>query len=119
MPNIEFVNLSLNFLQTPIKSPPVHRMNNLRSLVLNNTKLNWHSVEVLLKILPLLEELHLSLNDYTNVLLDTVESEKIKKHNNLNHQDQEMIDQSRDECNYCDTELQKYKKTEGNVNHDF
>lgn len=47
-------------------------MTNLRSLVLNNTKLNWFAVEELLKFLPSLEELHLSLNEYTHVLLDTV-----------------------------------------------
>lgn len=71
MPRIEFVNLSLNRLQMPITSPPKMRIENLRSLVLNNTKLNWFSVEELLKLLPSLEELHLSLNEYTKVLLDT------------------------------------------------
>lgn len=75
MPRIEFVNLSLNRLQTPILAPPTCRMDTLRSLVLNNTKLNWYSVEELLKLLPSLEELHLSLNEYTHVLLDTVECE--------------------------------------------
>lgn len=75
MPRIEFVNLSLNRLQTPILEAPSCRMINLRSLVLNNTKLNWLSVEELLKLLPSLEELHLSLNEYTNVLLDTVDDD--------------------------------------------
>lgn len=75
MPRIEFVNLSLNRLQTPILEPPPCRMTNLRSLVLNNTKLNWSSVEELLKLLPSLEELHLSLNEYTHVLLDTVDDD--------------------------------------------
>ena len=43
--------------------------------MLNNTKLNWFSVEELLKLLPSLEELHLSLNEYTHVLLDTIEED--------------------------------------------
>lgn len=75
MPRIEFVNLSLNRLQTPLIEPPRCTMTNLRSLVLNNTKLNWGSVEELLKLLPSLEELHLSLNEYTHVLLDTIEDD--------------------------------------------
>jgi tubulin-specific chaperone cofactor E-like protein len=76
MPRIEFVNLSLNRLETPLIEPPPCPMTNLRSLVLNNTKLNWFSVEELLKLLPSLEELHLSLNEYTHVLLDTVEDDE-------------------------------------------
>jgi tubulin-specific chaperone cofactor E-like protein len=75
MPRIEFVNLSLNRLETPLVEPPPCPMTNLRSLVLNNTKLNWYSVEELLKLLPSLEELHLSLNEYTHVLLDTIEDD--------------------------------------------
>lgn len=85
MPRIEFVNLSLNCLQMPIISPPKMRIENLRSLVLNNTKLNWYSVEELLKLLPSLEELHLSLNEYTHVLLDTIEEDEDRvAHNNNN-----------------------------------
>lgn len=73
MPRVEFVNLSLNRLEGPIiQPPPPSSMNTLRSLVLNNTKLEWHSVETLLNLLPSLEELHLSLNEYTHVLLDTL-----------------------------------------------
>lgn len=73
MPNVTFVNLSKNRLcelPTPIvePAPPV---GSLRSLVLNNTKLDWYSVENLLSLLPALEELHLSLNEYTHVLIDT------------------------------------------------
>lgn len=75
MPHIEFVNLSLNRLQTPILEPPPCPMTNLRSLVLNNTKLNWFTVEELLRLLPSLNELHLSLNEYTEVLLDTIEED--------------------------------------------
>lgn len=72
MPRVEFVNLSLNRLEEPIIQPPPCRMDTLRSLVLNNTKLDWYSVDELLNLLPSLEELHLSLNEYTHVLLDTL-----------------------------------------------
>lgn len=71
MPRVEFVNLSLNRLGGPIEIPQPWKMDRLRSLVLNNTKLEWYGVETLLQLLPVLEELHLSLNDYTHVLLDT------------------------------------------------
>ena len=75
MPRVEFVNLSLNQLVGPIEAPPVCRMDRLRSLVLNNTKLDWYAVESLLNLLPVLEELHLSLNEYTEVLIDTIEDD--------------------------------------------
>lgn len=71
MPRVEFVNLSLNRLSGPVEPPIELGMNKLRSLVLNNTRLEWESVESLLNFLPALEELHLSLNDYTSVLIDT------------------------------------------------
>lgn len=71
MPRVEFVNLSLNRLMGPVSAPLNHGMSKLRSLVLNNTRLEWESVESLLSLLPVLEELHLSLNDYHNVLIDT------------------------------------------------
>lgn len=80
-------------------------MTNLRSLVLNNTKLNWFSVEELLRSLPSLEELHLSLNEYTNVLLDTVEDED---HGN-NSKSSSM---SSDDCN-CDDETPSSLGSEG------
>lgn len=112
MPRIEFVNLSLNRLQMPITSPPKMRIENLRSLVLNNTKLNWFSVEELLKLLPSLEELHLSLNEYTNVLLDTVNAEDHgnNNNNNTNSTCDPSTMMSTDEC--CDDE--EINCTEGN-----
>lgn len=77
LPKIEFVNLSLNRLIGPIEQPPLNYggMNKIRSLVLNNTHLNWESVESLIRMLPVLEELHLSLNDYSNVLIDTLDDD--------------------------------------------
>lgn len=107
MPRIEFVNLSLNRLQTPILSPPSCTISNLRSLVLNNTKLNWYSVEELLKMLPSLEELHLSLNEYTHVLLDTIDEENGT--NNSNNCDQ----MTTDECICDDEETQSLGSLEG------
>uniref|UniRef100_A0A182NZN6 Ubiquitin-like domain-containing protein n=1 Tax=Anopheles epiroticus TaxID=199890 RepID=A0A182NZN6_9DIPT len=82
MPRVEFVNLSLNHLTGPIQKPPVTKMDHLRNLVLNNTKLEWCSVEKLLRLLPALEELHLSLNEYTHVLIDTIEA--TQKANSVN-----------------------------------
>lgn len=77
MPHVEFVNLSLNQLgeapPPPVEPPVPLQLSSLRSLVLNNTKLDWYSVENLLSLLPVLEELHLSLNEYTHVLIDTEE----------------------------------------------
>lgn len=110
MPRIEFVNLSLNRLMTPIMEPPPCRMNNLRSLVLNNTKLNWYSVEELLKLLPSLEELHLSLNEYTHVLLDTVDDDD-QGNNNNNCKSSPM---PTDDCN-CDDETPSSLGSEGEM----
>lgn len=75
MPRVEFVNLSLNRLSGPVQRPPQLDcgMSRIRSLVLNNTRLDWESVETIINLLPVLEELHLSLNDYRNVLIDTVD----------------------------------------------
>lgn len=75
MPRVEFVNLSLNRLSGPVKPPVDFRLTNLRSLVLNNTRLDWESVEMLINCLKTLEELHLSLNDYHNVLIDTLDDD--------------------------------------------
>lgn len=73
MPRVEFVNLSLNRLCGPVERPPEYGMSRIRSLVLNNTRLDWESVETIINLMPVLEELHLSLNDYRNVLIDTLD----------------------------------------------
>ncbi|XP_055380320.1 tubulin-specific chaperone cofactor E-like protein [Condylostylus longicornis] len=76
MPRIEFVNLSKNLLNGPVIAPPQTTcLKQLKSLVLNNTRLDWESVESLLKYVPALQELHLSLNDYRNVLIDTIDDD--------------------------------------------
>lgn len=76
MPRVEFVNLSLNRLCGPVEPPNVlgkTGMGHIKNLVLNNTRLDWDSVETVIKLLPALEELHLSLNEYRNVLIDTID----------------------------------------------
>lgn len=75
MPRVEFLNLSLNRLLGPVEPPLECGMSRLRSLVLNNTRLDWESVDSLISRLPSLEELHLSLNDYRNVLIDTLDDD--------------------------------------------
>lgn len=75
MPRVEFVNLSLNRLSGPVELPLECGMSRLRNLVLNNTRLDWESVDNLISRLPSLEELHLSLNDYRNVLIDTLDDD--------------------------------------------
>lgn len=75
MPRVEFVNLSLNRLSGPVELPLDCALTRLRSLVLNNTRLDWDGVETLIKCSPSLEELHLSLNDYRNVLIDTLDDD--------------------------------------------
>jgi len=44
--------------------------------VLNGTYLDWACVDTLLKHLPVLQELHLSLNNYRQVLIDAEEAEQ-------------------------------------------
>ncbi|EDV58143.1 tubulin-specific chaperone cofactor E-like protein [Drosophila erecta] len=76
MPRIEFLNLSKNQLASPIGSLPTAPTINLKSLVLNGTYLDWACVDALLKNLPVLQELHLSLNNYRQVLIDAEEAEQ-------------------------------------------
>lgn len=83
MPRVEFVNLSLNLLSGPVEPPPDFGLTRLRSLVLNNTRLDWESVEALINSLDTLEELHLSLNDYHNVLIDTLDDDVFHEMNDF------------------------------------
>lgn len=55
MPRVEFVNLSFNRLLGPVEPPMECPMNKLKSLVLNNTRLDWESVDSLLNLLPSLQ----------------------------------------------------------------
>lgn len=72
MPQIEFVNLSCNRLCGPVRPPKDCTMNRLCNLVLNQTCLDWNSIHALINFLPALVELHLSLNEYDKVLIDTI-----------------------------------------------
>ncbi|EDW08900.1 tubulin-specific chaperone cofactor E-like protein [Drosophila mojavensis] len=70
MPRIEFLNLSKNQLMNVPSALQAAPTINLKNLVLNGTYLDWMCVDALLQNLPVLQELHLSLNNYTSVLLD-------------------------------------------------
>lgn len=72
MPQVKFVNLSFNRLSEQLNALNEHAANNscwssLRNLVLNSTRIDWNSVQMLLNLLPALEELHLSLNEYAHI----------------------------------------------------
>ncbi|XP_063223311.1 tubulin-specific chaperone cofactor E-like protein [Bacillus rossius redtenbacheri] len=71
MPRLKFVNLSFNNLHSEILTTSTQNIFPfLRNLVLNGTLIEWKSVRTLLRLLPSLEELHLSLNAYSYVDLD-------------------------------------------------
>ncbi|KAH8370711.1 hypothetical protein KR093_004745 [Drosophila rubida] len=76
MPRIEFLNLSKNQLMSPASALQAAPTINLKSLVLNGTYLDWMCVDALLQSLPVLQELHLSLNNYRAVLLDAAHAEE-------------------------------------------
>ena len=111
MPRIEFLNLSKNTLSQPLSKLTIPPITNLKGIVLNGTYLNWDSIDVLLENLPVLEELHLSLNDYEEVLLDTNDFLPTQQesacccHLNGKNCDQ---DDSKNCC--CTSNAKKYKK---------
>ncbi|XP_058466734.1 tubulin-specific chaperone cofactor E-like protein [Malaya genurostris] len=110
MPRVEFVNLSLNRLNSPIENPHPCKMDRLRSLVLNNTKLEWYGVDILLQLLPVLEELHLSLNEYTHVLIDTIVEDQERNNGTVNTESYDPFAQKR-----SDPENSLYKWTEAHL----
>lgn len=66
MPNLNFLNLSHNSMKN--SSPEdMSRAENIRSLVLNHTYAPWSVVNCFLEAMPNIQELHLSLNDYSSV----------------------------------------------------
>ncbi|XP_050677473.1 tubulin-specific chaperone cofactor E-like protein [Leptidea sinapis] len=77
-PRVRFLNLSFNRLSAQIQAAQsLHpRLDYLSNLVLNSTYVGWPSVCGLLKTLPALEELHLSLNEYTYIDLSGDETKK-------------------------------------------
>lgn len=68
-PRVRFLNLSFNRLSEQIQAALSlqPRWDSLSNLVLNSTYVGWPSVYSLLKALPALDELHLSLNEYAHV----------------------------------------------------
>ncbi|CAH0686311.1 unnamed protein product [Spodoptera exigua] len=68
-PRVRFLNLSFNRLSAQIQAAQTlqPRWDSLSHLILNSTYVGWPSVHALLKALPALEELHLSLNEYSYV----------------------------------------------------
>lgn len=70
-PRVRFLNLSFNRLSAQIQAAQSlnPRWDSLTNLVLNSTYVGWPSVFALLKALPTLDELHMSLNEYSYVNL--------------------------------------------------
>lgn len=68
-PRVRFLNLSFNRLSAQIQAAQAlqPKWDSLSHLVLNSTYVGWPSILGLLKSLPALEELHLSLNEYSYV----------------------------------------------------
>ncbi|XP_072049675.1 tubulin-specific chaperone cofactor E-like protein isoform X4 [Amphiura filiformis] len=69
IPHLEFLNLSSNPLncKMDLHPRPTTQFTSLKRLALNNTKVPWETTYDLLDIMPGVEELHLSLNDYRNI----------------------------------------------------
>lgn len=70
-PRVRFLNLSFNRLSAQIQAAQAlrPRLDSLSNLVLNSTYVAWPSIHALVKALPTLDELHLSLNEYSYVNL--------------------------------------------------
>ncbi|XP_013411903.1 tubulin-specific chaperone cofactor E-like protein isoform X1 [Lingula anatina] len=85
MPKIESINFSCNPLMAEIDDEVGNQsFPNIKRLILNKTGAAWSTVEVLLKIMPSVEELHLSLNDYTEVDLKEKYPNVVNLHFNAN-----------------------------------
>lgn len=67
IPNLDFVNLSMNPLQAPLDCSLAQSFCRVRRLVLINTHISWSTVHTLTRSAPLLEELFLCLNDLSSV----------------------------------------------------
>ena len=71
MPSLRFINLSENDLsKCNIENIEKHKLDNIKSLVLNNTRIPWRGVQALLDSMPAIDDLHLSLNNYCSVELN-------------------------------------------------
>lgn len=99
MPRIEFLNLSKNQLMSPASALQAAPTVNLKNLVLNGTYLDWMCVDALLQNLPVLQELHLSLNNYRAVLLDAAEDKG--KEAQVQGEQQLKEHTESENCNHC------------------
>lgn len=71
MPSLRFINLSENDLSNcSIDNIEKQKLENIKSLVLNNTRIPWRAVQTLLDSMPAVDDLHLSLNNYSSVELN-------------------------------------------------
>jgi Leucine-rich repeat (LRR) protein len=71
MPFLKFLNLSENDLsEAKVDQIESATLCSVRSLVLNNTRVSWQAVTLLLDCLPSLQDLHLSLNNFQSVDLN-------------------------------------------------
>ncbi|XP_065201611.1 tubulin-specific chaperone cofactor E-like protein isoform X2 [Planococcus citri] len=70
MPKLKFANLSFNDLSEDVlrcEEQQAEHFPSLKSIVLNATHITWTNVTRILKLLPNIEELHLSLNEYNDI----------------------------------------------------
>ncbi|XP_050419874.1 tubulin-specific chaperone cofactor E-like protein [Adelges cooleyi] len=79
MPRLKFANLSFNNLSSDINNAVVTETCEdimretypcLKSIVLNSTNITWSSFRHILKRIPMVEEIHLSMNNYDVIDLD-------------------------------------------------
>ncbi|KAL5244492.1 hypothetical protein ACI65C_011902 [Semiaphis heraclei] len=76
MPRLKFANLSFNNLSSDINSAvevcddTEETYPCLKSIVLNSTNITWRSFRHILKRIPMVEEIHLSMNNYDVIDLD-------------------------------------------------
>ncbi|KAL1138747.1 hypothetical protein AAG570_008809 [Ranatra chinensis] len=85
MPRLHFANLSFNSLNACLLDDHVKqsRFPQLKHLILNGTYIDWVSVRKLISALPNLEELHLSLNNYSHVEMEELNGDKLIVHEGM------------------------------------
>lgn len=104
MPNLRFINLSENDLSKCTYSADsfanvdAHRLENIKSLVLNNTHIPWPAVQLLLNLMPSIVDLHLSLNNYASIELNPT----LKRYPNIKYL---YLSGNPNLCNWKDVKL--------------
>lgn len=71
MPKLQFLNLCTNALdnETWPEEPCLGAFSELEHLILNNTGVSWDVTHNLLKLCPIVKEIHLSLNEHDDISL--------------------------------------------------